>query len=84
MECDGLELNKGYIANVKECAAKCTGVSTMFAFGTNDFDETRCEDTGCRCLCETAATPNGTCSVVNHRGYRLYEYKVANPGNSLC
>ena len=51
----------------------------MFAFGTNDFGKNRCNDDGCRCLCETSATDEGTCNNVDHNGYRLYKY--SNQGN---
>ena len=49
----------------------------MFAYGTNDFGETRCVAAGtCKCLCETPATLEGTCSQTKNSGYRLYKYDV--------
>ena len=80
-ECDGNEI--GYdsneqIASVEECAERCKGVSSMFVFGTNDFGNPRCNDKGCYCICETAAKIDGTCTQIEHTGYRLYKYK--NPG----
>lgn len=47
----------------------------MFAYGTNDFGGDRCQSEGCKCLCETAASTNGTCTEINHDGYRLFKYK---------
>jgi len=76
-ECGGKEVNKGFLSTVDQCAKACKTTSTMFAYGTNDFGATRCNDKGCRCFCETAAFKDGTCSEVKHNGYRLYRYKPA-------
>ena len=50
----------------------------MFAFGTTDygFAPARCsnDNVNCECLCETSASPNGTCQEEHHTGYRLYKY----------
>ena len=78
-ECDdSIEQNiyKGNFHSVNECASQCTGVASMFAFGTNDFgaEPSRCYNDGCRCLCELSATDEGACTRVNNKGYRLYEY----------
>ena len=64
----------GRLESVEECAEACTGVSSMFIFGTNDFGKKRCNRKGCKCYCETSAATDGTCNVKNHRGYRLYRY----------
>ena len=53
----------------------------MFAFGTNDFGTDRCYDDGCACLCETSASPLGSCNTVSHNGYRLYKYQLQEQGN---
>ena len=73
-ECSGSETEKGTFHIIDNCASQCNGVASMFAFGTNDFGEPRCYNNGCRCLCETSATAEGTCNKVNHKGYRLYRY----------
>ena len=75
MECDGRE---DYLRfrNIDECATACKRVATMFAFGTNDFDDDdgRCNNEGCVCLCEKSGTKQGTCEQKEHDGYRLYKY----------
>ena len=73
-ECGGKEELMGRLESVEECAEACTGVSSMFIFGTNDFGKKRCNWKGCKCYCETSAAADGTCNVKNHRGYRLYRY----------
>ena len=75
-ECSGSEESMGRFLVVDECASSCKGISSMFAFGTNDFGTNRCYDDGCSCLCETSATEEGTCDSVNHNGYILYKYKM--------
>ena len=77
-ECDGSEISKGKLPSVDDCASQCKGVSSMFAFGTNDFLKNRCNKEGCNCLCETSATEEGTCERVDHNGYRLYKYSKGN------
>ena len=75
-ECSGSEIHIAALHVVDECASRCKGVASMFVFGTNDYGEARCWDEGCSCYCETSATEEGTCSTVNHRGYRLYKYGI--------
>ena len=53
----------------------------MFVFGTNDFGNSRCFEDGCKCLCETSATEEGTCDRIKHDGYRLYQYSVPTLGD---
>ena len=73
-ECSGSEISKGKLPSVDECASECKGISSMFAFGTNDYLKNRCDNNGCNCLCETSAAEEGTCDRVDHNGYRLYKY----------
>ena len=47
----------------------------MFAFGTNDYGTIRCTNGRCSCYCETAASVDATCKVVQHKGFRLYAFK---------
>ena len=76
-ECTGSEIRApgGYKVNTRNCAESCKGISTMFAYGTNDYGTIRCNEGGCNCLCETAATPEGTCTIKGHPGYRLFRYE---------
>ena len=73
-ECSGSEEGQGKFETIFECAEKCQGVSSMFAFGTNDYGTIRCENGKCSCFCETAATIDGSCSIVSHSGFRLYKF----------
>ena len=76
-ECAGDEIYPGEIATIEDCASECKGISSMFAFGTNDYGASRCLADGskCNCLCETAASSNGVCQESAHSGYRLYAYQ---------
>ena len=77
-ECKGEEVYGGTLKTLEDCANTCLTISSMFAYGTNDFTsnvkEQRCYPDGCSCLCETAASHIGTCLAANHLGYRLYKY----------
>ena len=51
----------------------------MFVFGTNEFGYKdqygeRCNEEGCDCYCETAATRYGNCVTEDHKGYNLYTF----------
>ena len=74
-ECGGDEVNKGRMDSIVKCAKACNGISSMFAFGTNDFGVVRCYSDGCQCICETAAKDDGTCEMADHKGYHLYKYE---------
>ena len=83
-ECDGSEINFNYkttmaTEDIGMCAHICREKSSMFALGTNDFGNDRCNvdsyKHGCSCLCETGAKPDGTCDIIGATGYRLYKYK---------
>ena len=73
-ECSGSEESKGYVQSLGTCASICKGEASMFIFGTNDFGESRCNSDGCKCYCETSATEQGTCDIIDHTAYRLYKY----------
>ena len=81
-ECTGSEKWEEDTPYVGDCAAKCKGKASMFAFGTNNYGETRCFESGCACFCETSANIDGLCDQTNHNGYRLYKY--VSPGNYFC
>jgi len=73
-ECTGSEVDKGRFGSneIDKCANACKGVSSMFAFGTNDFGNDRCTSEGCKCICESGADEYGMCTMKDHDGYRLY------------
>ena len=55
----------------------------MFAFGTNDYGTIRCSNGRCSCYCETAASVDATCKVIQHKGFRLYAFKGIKGTNIL-
>ena len=65
-ECSGSEIEKALQRNARRrhCADACEGVSSMFLFSRRQN----------RCFCETAATPEGTCDVIDIRGWTLFKY----------
>jgi hypothetical protein len=69
-ECSGTETEKQLqpSAEIQDCADECDGVSSMFLFSPGQN----------RCFCETAATAEGTCNVIDISGWHLYKY-----GNEL-
>jgi len=74
IECSGADINRGVQSSVEDCAASCEGEATMFIYGTNEFGNPRCDDSGagCRCYCETAAFDWGQCQTAPHNRYNLY------------
>ena len=87
-ECIGSELQVDGATSLEDCSKRCQTVSTMFAYGTNDFSNDtskhRCNANGikgCRCLCETVATDDATCETRDQLGYRLYKYSDTVNGN---
>ena len=69
----------GRVGEISQCAEKCRAMSSMFIFGTNEFEYEdhhgkRCDEKGCDCWCETAATSYGNCVTEEHKGYNLYKF----------
>ena len=71
---DDSEIDIESVSTLQECARVCKGISSMFAFGTNDFGEDQCISEGCKCLCEVSALKHGECTLLESLGYRLYRY----------
>ena len=80
-ECAGSEKKIGMVPSIRDCATACKPLSSMFAFGTNDYGNSRCSNGKCQCLCETSASSDGTCIEVRHTGYKLYKYRSGDKGN---
>ena len=67
---------------VEECANRCSGVSSMFRFGTEDYGNNKdCNKEGCKCKCELDALTEGTCNqkvpdsnTDGAKGDNLYKY----------
>ena len=70
----------GMVPSISDCASACKGLSSMFAFGTNDYGNALCSNLKCQCLCETSASPGGKCTKVRHTGYHLYKYRTGDYG----
>ena len=77
VECSGAEVEAAPLTHLDlgSCAEGCKDKSSMFIFGTNDYGVTRCGEKGCSCICELAASLDGTCQRTGHNGYRLYRYE---------
>ena len=71
---DDSEIDIETVSTLQECARVCKGISSMFAFGTNDFEGDKCTSDGCKCLCEVSALKHGECTLLENLGYRLYRY----------
>ena len=71
---DDSEIDIETVSTLQECARVCKGISSMFAFGTNDFEGDQCTSEGCKCLCEVSASKHGECTLLESLGYRLYRY----------
>ena len=68
------ELDIGFKLSIEECADTCTGISSLIAYGTNDYGRQGCNDHGgCSCLCEWAATYSGKCKIAINKAYRLFK-----------
>ena len=94
-ECAGSEMKIGMVTSIGACSEACKDFSSMFAFGTNDYGNSRCSNyyskwalkfnnkvvTKCQCLCETSASSDGTCKEVRHTGYKLYKVGSGDKGN---
>ena len=57
------------ITDIKECAKKCRGVSSLFIFGTRSLG---CSVYGCECHCEIDASSEGSCAYVPNKDKQLY------------
>ena len=77
-ECKGREISQWYVSQLPDCAKKCKGKSSMFAYGRSipKHSKNRCNASGCMCLCETDGNSAGKCSSgqVTHEGYSLYKF----------
>ena len=74
-ECKGEEKIMGYLKGIEKCAVSCEGKASLFAYGTNEYGENRCNSDGeCKCLCETGASVDGECDQKGHNGFNLYKY----------
>ena len=59
----------GRFHDVENCAIACKDNSSMFS-----YCRSCCDTNGCECFCEISALSDGTCQVIEGRGYTLYKY----------
>ena len=87
-KCKGNEVDMGRFLHIEDCARSCRKLSSMFKFGTNDYDSKQCDVVyvtrdsvryeavkQCSCKCETAATSDGQCNLKIDDGFRLFRFK---------
>ena len=79
MRCSGEKLGNTFwkARHLKDCAKSCVGVSSMFIYERKEVSN-RCRGDGCECLCETTASPDGTCRMDMYDGYNLYRFDSGN------
>ena len=82
MECHGIEFYRGHYFEVWQCAESCRGISSRFAFGTNDGGVKKCTENGCPCFCETAAENDGSCMTMDSNGYNSYKFGYPTSGKN--
>ena len=74
MKCTGPELNVGFKLSIEKCVETCTGISSLIAYGTNDYGDQGCDEYGsCQCSCEWVATYSGECRKSPTDAYRLFK-----------
>ena len=71
-ECKGDEISKEWIPTLDECADQCTNVASMFVYGVEE--KGGCQEEGCWCYCETAASVHGTCDQRHQGASHLYRF----------
>ena len=74
-KCLGDDIDYGHIATLQECAEKCKNVKSMFIYGrTADVCTMKGMSYICVCSCESKASPDGHCTVINNINYDLYRF----------
>ena len=81
-ECGGFEKYVGSKKTLEECAYSCQRLTYFFIYGTNDFGESRCKSSGCKCYCELQSNRWECDYRVGHIGYRLYRFKSDSTGEN--
>ena len=70
---------------INECAAKCSGITNLFAYGTNEFGGQGCEDGLCKCHCiRQTDTTDETCQQLSQKNYWLLSFKPGVNFNLDC
>ena len=73
------------VTTINECAAKCSGITNLFAYGTNEFGGQGCEDGLCKCHCiRLKDTTDETCQQLSQKNYWLLSLKPGVNFNFDC
>ena len=56
-----LEISKGKVSSLEQCAKACADVSSLFIYGKKGSKSTACDDGGCSCICEVSVDSNDEC-----------------------
>ena len=67
--------------NIHECARKCQGISSHFAYGTNAFGGKGCNDGLCKCHCLKV------CKQLDQERYWFFRFKpgvASDVGGKSC
>ena len=74
--CSGTKDDKGKVAGLKDCIAKCRSVASMLILARKRMPGSSCSaDYPCSCKCEIETTEDGKCQAKElNNGYDLFRY----------
>ena len=80
--CNGDLKQLGRVPTIEKCANGCRNISSVFAYGTNDYGyPIGCrKNRGCICICQKYTIGGNCVSEKDARGYRLYRIENVNTG----
>ena len=82
-ECVGAEFRSGWFPNISDCAASCSGQSSMFVYAR--MDGKYCNNNSeCQCYCEIQAKNDGTCITEDAKNWDLYSFVMNNQSKYDC
>ena len=65
-----------------ECARACKGISFAFMFGSNETDNSKCNEQGCICSCGQNIDDNDQCDQPNPQGFQTYQFVQSDIGRN--
>ena len=65
-----------------ECARACKGMTLTFMFGSNETDNSRCNEQGCICSCGQNIDDNDQCDQPNPQGFQTYQFAQSDIGTN--
>ena len=80
-----LEISKGKVSSLEQCAKACRDVSSLFIYGKKGSKSTACDEDGCSCICEVSVDANDECLKEKEVDtFDLYRYvKRGMPGLNI-